>query len=186
MGSHRHYLDVDKTFKNGNRIDFFKPFIENKKVLHVGYSDWPKIKLHKSLHLQIAPLCERLDGLDYHAAEVLRVPNGELYSSWDQISDVYDTILIPEVIEHVGNVQSFLQQVDQFQGVVIITAPDAYLLHQTNFKELDDGKFYELVHADHNCWYSPFTLSNTINKYSRRRVKSLHWLMNQSIAAVCE
>ena len=187
MGSHKHYIDVDKTFKNGDRIDFFKPFIEGKNVLHIGYADWPKTRVHKNLHLKISPLCKRLDGLDYNIAEELRVSNGELYSSFDQISNIYDTILIPEVIEHVDNVREFLETLDKFNGTLIITAPDAYLLYNTNFKELDNGQFYELVHSDHNCWYSPFTLMNTINKYSKKRkVISLHWLMNQSIAAVCK
>jgi hypothetical protein len=46
--------------------------------------------------------------------------------------------------------------------------------------------YIETVHPDHNCWYTPYTLKNVINKYSKtRQVTSMHWVFG-SIVAVCD
>jgi hypothetical protein len=176
---------IDKTFKNQSRLNLFLPLVKNKKVLHMGFVDWPITSPKNSLHLWLSEHCNKVDGYDVNkeGAENLRVPNGELYFDWNLIKDEYDIILIPEVLEHVDNVKSFFERLDQLSGKLVISAPDAYLL-QNHFEETDN--FIEVVHPDHNCYYSPFTLKNTIEKYSRRRVSSLHWVQNHSIVAVCE
>jgi hypothetical protein len=177
---------VDKTYLTGNRINFFKPYIEGKKVLHIGFVDWPITDVNSSLHVSMAPFCERLDGFDvnFEHAEKLRVPNGDLYNNWDLLPDDYDTILIPEVIEHVGNVEEFLKKINLKKGTLIITAPDSYLL-KSEWEETDQY-FLEAVHPDHNCYYTPFTLKNIIEKYTDRKVNSLHWINKRSIAAICK
>jgi hypothetical protein len=185
MGS-RQLLSIDQTHRNSSRLDFLQPLLTGKKVLHVGFVDWPKkISADKTLHLVIAPWCARLDGIDPNVeqAEKLCVPNGDIFLNWNQVPNDYDIILVPEVIEHVSNVADFFAKLNNYTGTLIVTAPDAYLL-QTNFEETADG-FSELVHPDHNCWYSPYTLKNTINKFSNKKVSSLHWLDNSSIAAIC-
>jgi len=188
-GYHKSYyvqkVSVDKTFLNLKRIDFFKKFIQNKKVLHVGFVDWPVTNLKNNLHLRISPECQRLDGIDPNYTKDLNldVPNGKIYLSWDDVPNDYDVILVPEVIEHVGNVEDFLKLVSSKNGKLIITAPDAFLL-QHHFQS--SNEFLEAVHPDHNCWFTPYTLKNVIDKYSEKKVKSLHWIQNQSIAAVCE
>jgi hypothetical protein len=185
MGS-RQLLSIDQTHRNSSRLDFFQPLLTGKKVLHVGFVDWPKkILANKTLHLVIASWCARLDGIDTNIeqAQALCVPNGDIYSDWGQVPNDYDVILVPEVIEHVGNVADLFTTLNNYTGTLIITAPDAYLL-QKNFEETADG-FSELVHPDHNCWYSPYTLKNTINKFSNKKVSSLYWLDNSSIAAIC-
>jgi hypothetical protein len=193
MGIMLQRLEVDQTYLQGDRLDFFRPFLENKKVLHVGFVDWPITRKNKSLHLTIAPWCQRLDGVDVHAekADHLKVPNGNLYFDWTQVPNDYDTILVPEVIEHVDNIQQFFETLNKFKGTLIVTAPDAFLLYHSHFNVVkhkltqSPNEFVEIVHPDHNCWYSPYTLKNTINKFSIKKVQSLHWVMNQSIAAVC-
>lgn len=194
MGIMLQRLTVDQTYRNGDRLDFFRPYLENKRVLHVGFVDWPITRKHKSLHLTIAPWCAKLDGIDIHAekAEHLKVPNGNLYFDWSQVDREYNTIIVPEVIEHVDNVRGFFDSLNQIAGTLIVTAPDAYLLYERHFnvvkhKQTDDpNEFIEIVHPDHNCWYSPYTLKNTIDKFSNKKVQSLHWVANQSICAVCQ
>lgn len=178
-------LMVDKTFLNSKRIEFFKKFITDKKVLHVGFVDWPITSTKNNLHLEIAPMCQRLDGIDpnYKKDLNLDVPNGKIYISWNDIPNDYDIILVPEVIEHVGNVEDFLKLISSRNGKLIITAPDAFLLHH-HFESTD--VFLEAVHPDHNFWFTPYTLKNIIDKYSDKKVQSLHWIQNQSIAAICE
>lgn len=179
-------LSVDKTFLNSKRISFFKQFIEGKKVLHVGFVDWPITNLKSNLHLELSPLCSRLDGIDPNYKEELdlNVSNGTIYLSWDDVPDDYDIILVPEVIEHVGNIESFLKLLSSKKGILIITAPDAFLLHH-HFQSTEH-EFLEAVHPDHNYWFTPYTLKTVIDKYSEKKVMSLHWIQNQSIAAVCK
>ncbi len=180
---------VDQEYRNGDRIDFFKKFTEGKRVLHVGFVDYPMTRPKRNLHLRLHPFCETLDGIDPNLNDelenILTVPNGKLMKDWSQVKDEYDVILVPEVLEHIINAGEFLEMLDKFSGILIITTPDAYLLHH-HFKELDDGTFDELVHADHKCWYSPYTLKNTINTACKnKQVQSLHWLNKHSICAVC-
>jgi hypothetical protein len=183
----RQYVNVDSEYRDGERIEFFKKFVTDKRVLHVGFVDYPKPRPQKSLHISLAPFCKVLDGVDPNVefAESLRVENGKFFKDWTKIKDEYDVILVPEVIEHVDNVRGFLEIFDNYKGILIITAPDAHLL-QHHFTEMENGTFQERVHSDHKCWYSPYTLSNTINSCSKsRKVQSLHWLSKQSICAVC-
>ena len=187
--NHKEYfvqqVSVDKTYRDKSRLDFFLPLIQNKKVLHVGFVDWPITKPKNSLHLWLSQHAKKVDGIDVNreGAENLTVPNGTNYFSWNDITDTYDVILVAEVIEHVDNIRLFLEMLDKHPGKLIVTAPDAYLLHR-HFEE--SNNFIEVVHPDHNCYYSPYTLKNTIEKYSNRTVLSLHWIQNHSIAAVCE
>ena len=181
-----HRLTVDKTFQEKTRLEFIKNFVEGLTVLHVGYVDWPKIRPLQSLHKNLAPYCKRLDGIDLKTAPPeLNIENGTNYQSWDQVQDIYDYIIIPEVLEHVDNVKSFFETLNLYQCKLILTTPDAYLLHH-HFKELESGEFQELVHPDHKCWYSPYTLQNTINSFSNKKVSKLFWNAHHSICAVCE
>lgn len=181
-------VQVDDSSIHLSRLEFIKNLVRDKKVLHIGFADYPITKPKKNLHLFIASVCQRLDGIDPNIDEInkkiLTVPNGTIFDNWNVVPNDYDIILVPEVIEHVDNVASFLQHLDNYQGMLIITAPCAYLL-RNNFTK-DEGTFVETVHPDHNCWYSPYTLKNVINKYSRtRQVKSMHWT-STSIVAICE
>lgn len=45
--------------------------------------------------------------------------------------------------------------------------------------------FVEVVHPDHNCWYSPFTLKNQIEKYSNLKVKNTFLLQDDTMVC-CE
>lgn len=173
---------VGTEFKS--RMDLFKKFIENKKVLHVGFVDWPITNPNKSLHLNLKDYCTRLDGYDINVegAEFLKVENGDIYHDWNLVPNDYDVILVPEVIEHVPDVRVFIQQIFSKSGIVIITAPCAFQL-QHHFE--NSTEFLEAVHPDHNCYYSPYTLKNVIEKYSNRKVSTMHWVERQSIVAVC-
>lgn len=180
---------IDQTFRNEERIEFFKKYTTGKKVLHVGFVDYPITKPKRNLHLKLHPFCKILDGVDPNLneelANILRVPNGQMFSSWNDVKDEYDLILVPEVLEHIINAGEFLELLDKFAGTLIITTPDAYLCHG-HFTELDNETFDERVHADHKCWYSPYTLKNTINTACKnKKVQSLHWLQGHSICAVC-
>ncbi len=188
MGYFTQTVTVDSSSQELSRLDFLKSLVTGLKVLHVGFVDYPITKPKKNLHLKIADSCKRIDGIDPNATEeiksLLAVPNGKIYDSWSDVPNDYDVIIVPEVIEHVDNVALFLNQLDQISGKLIITAPCAYKL-SGNFRE-ENGSYIETVHPDHNCWYTPYTLKNVINKYSKtRQVTSMHWVIG-SIVAVCD
>ena len=188
MGYFTQTVVVDTTFQETTRLDFLKSLVKNLTVLHVGFVDYPITKPKKNLHLRIAAECSRIDGIDPNASEeiklILSVPNGNIYDSWNDVPNDYDVIIVPEVIEHVDNIALFLQQLDKVKGKLIITAPCAYKLSK-NFRE-ENGLYIETVHPDHNCWYTPYTLKNVINKYSlTRQVTSMHWVVG-SIVAICD
>jgi hypothetical protein len=188
MGYFTQTVVVDTTFQETTRLDFLKLLIKDLTVLHVGFVDYPITKPKKNLHLRIAAECSRIDGIDPNASEeiklILSVPNGNIYDSWNDVPNDYDVIIVPEVIEHVDNIALFLQQLDKVKGKLIITAPCAYKLSK-NFRE-ENGLYIETVHPDHNCWYTPYTLKNVINKYSlTRQVTSMHWVVG-SIVAICD
>lgn len=184
-------VKINTTTKDMSRIEWFSPYISGKKVLHVGFVDHPITRPKKTLHRRIAPACARIDGIDPNVTPeiiaALSVPNGNIYLDWKDVPNDYDVILVPEVIEHVDNVRDFLEVLDSRKGQLIITAPCAYLWRDLGF-EFSSGPgydFIEYVHPDHNCWYSPYTLKNTIEKYSKtRKVESLHWI-GGGLAAVC-
>jgi hypothetical protein len=177
---------ISDQYIHSGRLNLLIPLVKNKKVLHIGFVDWPITDVNSSLHLTLSEHCERIDGFDVNIkdAENLRVANGDIFYSWDDVPDDYDVILIPEVIEHVDNVSLFLKQVSSKKGMLIITAPDAFLLQKRT--EYINGEFVEIVHPDHNCYYTPFTLKNCIEKYTDRKVKELYWIQSQSVAAICE
>lgn len=173
---------------NQTRFDFLLPYVIGKHVLHVGFVDYPITDPSNNLHLKLAPHCLRLDGYDVNNDHIdkLTVKNGKNYSDWTQVPDDYEVIIVPEVIEHVGNSEDFLKQISQKTGTMIVTAPDSVLMNN-RYQVLDNqGLAFEVVHPDHNCVYTPYTLKNLINKYSYKKVQTLHWVGYQSIAAICK
>ena len=166
-------VKVSSKFRAMPRSPFFTQFFAGKSVLHVGYADWPITNVEANLHVALDRVCSRLDGVDPHseAADAIRpFVRGQLYSGLDEVTDSYDFVLIPEVIEHVGDLESFFADVDRVQfKSVAITAPDAYSCMARHFELLQqdqDELFVEVVHPDHNCWFSPYTLTNLVKKYT--------------------
>jgi hypothetical protein len=43
----------------------------------------------------------------------------------------------------------------------------------------------EVVHPDHNCWYTPFTLSNVIKKYTNWQLDGMFFFNGMSLLAAC-
>lgn len=181
-------VDIDESTISTSRKHFLMNYIKNKKVLHVGFVDYPITDVKKNLHLALSSECQRLDGIDTNITteieELLSVPNGNIIKKWEDVKDEYDVIIVPEVLEHVGNAENFLTLLDQFNSTLIITVPDIYQLKDDVFK-LEDDRFIESVHPDHNCWYSPYTFKNLLEKYIKRKSNQELFFIEGSIAAIC-
>jgi hypothetical protein len=179
---------VGSELRGRSRIDVFTQICAGKRVLHVGCTDWPITDLGHSLHLQLDRVCQ-LDGFDTHdeAFPGMR-PHlaGQLYARWQDLPGGYDIVLVPEVLEHVPDVADFLRRLDDLQaGAYVITVPDAYSCCNRHFEYAQqDAVFTEVVHPDHNCWYTPYTLRNVIRKYTDWQLDGLWFFNSISLLAI--
>jgi hypothetical protein len=78
------------------------------------------------------------------------------------INTKFDYILIPDVIEHIGNPVEFLQAIrERFKNnteKIILTTPNG--LRWNNF--INAFKGIEVINTDHRFWFTPFTLSKIV------------------------
>jgi hypothetical protein len=176
------HVTVGDELAGRSRLDVFSQICSGKRVLHVGCVDWPITDARNSLHVQLDPHC-RLDGMDiHHEAFAALQPHlrGRLFSSLDEARGPYDLVLVPEVLEHVPDVKGFLEQLDALDAnAFAITVPDAYSCFRNHFDHVRSAQtFVEVVHPDHNCWYTPYTLTNVIRKYTSWDIQGV-WFFNR-------
>ena len=165
------------------RLDFFISECKNKDVLHFGCTDWPVFNSNNNLHIQLSEHTKSIDGfdIDEEGIENLRkFVNQDYFSKYNDIPDKkYDVCLVPETIEHVDNVEIFLKNVSRVNASkFFITGPNCFSKERLNNFIIEKDHFIEIVHPDHNCWYSPYTLKNQIEKYSSLKVTNIYLLEN--------
>ncbi|WP_231741521.1 methyltransferase domain-containing protein [Paucibacter sp. KCTC 42545] len=180
---------VSEELRGRSRLDVFQPMCAGKRVLHVGCVDWPITNLKQSLHLQLDGICE-LDGFDINIEAFEQMQphlKGRLFSSWDDVpKDHYDLVLVPEVMEHVPDVQGFLQHLQSLGAAqYVITVPDAFSCFRQHFDYSSGAQtFVEVVHPDHNCWYTPYTLANVLRKYTSWDLQGMWFFNRMSLLAM--
>lgn len=173
-----------------NRLDFFIEACTNKNVLHFGCTDWPIFRPEKNLHIQLSKVTKQLHGFDVDVEGIENLKkyvNQKYFTDYSDIENYqYDVCLIPETIEHVDNVKTFLENISKVNAkTFLITAPNCFTEVHINRNYRDKNHFVEVVHPDHNCWYSPYTLKNQIEKYSNLEVKKTY-LFNKGMMICCE
>jgi hypothetical protein len=185
------YLEGEK-FSNGlsvelltiqekilNRDDFLIHTSKGKNILHLGFVDHvplldKKIEGDNWLHQKLiksSNLCFGIDindeGIKYiqhkYSIDDLYTVNVVLDKIPKEILDVeFDYLLIPDVIEHIGNPVEFLEIIrEKFKNnvkKVILTTPNGFRLN--NFKNI--LKNIEVINSDHRFWFTPFTLSKIV------------------------
>jgi hypothetical protein len=173
-----------------SREQFFMEYCENKDVLHFGCTDWPIFNPTNNLHIKLSGYTNRLDGFDIDTegiAILKKYVDQDYYSDYKDIpKKKYDVCLIPETIEHVANVKEFLENIANINASkFLITAPNCFAKGRHKKNHMGKDYFIELVHPDHNCWYSPYTLKNQIEKYSTLKVTQVYLLENDRMIC-CE
>jgi hypothetical protein len=162
----------------GSRNPALSRLCEGKTVLHLGFVDEglqeERLTTHDWLHAELARVSNRIVGVDISEDGVRRaievgfadcyVGNVEELSQapFPQLS--YDIILAADILEHIANPGLFLKQLQTVAAphtVVAITTPNALSI-KTMFFPLAKT---EVVHPDHNFYYSPITLSTLLRKY---------------------
>lgn len=183
-------LPVSSSLRGMHRNQVFASLCDGRSVLHVGCADSPITDINNNLHLALQNSAKVLDGfdLDTEALAMLRphLRHGRLFSNFDEVKDDYELLIVPEVIEHVDNVEQFLQTLDKINfSEIVITAPDLFSCMNRYFDyDVESETFCEIVHPDHNVWYSPYTLYNTVRKYTNWNVEGLFFLAPTSIMLV--
>lgn len=182
-------IQVGQELAQRSRLDVFSALCAGRRVLHVGCSDWPITDPSRSLHVALDAKCVQLDGFDVHPeafASLQPHVKGEFFSNWSDVTGSYDLLLVPEVIEHVGDVEGFLKQLDAVDAPhIVLTAPDAYQCFKRHFEYQGDTEtFVEIVHPDHNCWYTAYTLTNVIRKYTNWTVDGVWFFNGISLLAI--
>ncbi|TZG24609.1 glycosyltransferase [Sphingomonas montanisoli] len=176
-------VEISTEIATVNRLELFLNICRGKRVLHVGCADWPITDPATSLHLALEAVCAQLDGVDPHVEALAQLEpyvSGRLFGSLDDVTDSYDVVLVPEVLEHVPNVDDFLKSLERVDAsTFFISVPDAFQCRGGHFDYIDGAQtFVEVVHPDHNVWYTPYTFANTIRKYSDLQIEQM-WFFNR-------
>jgi mannosyltransferase OCH1-like enzyme len=182
-------VEISSEIATLNRVDVFRSLCLNKRVLHVGCADWPITDPATSLHLALEPACTVLDGVDPHREALEQLApyaSGRLFSRLEDVTDSYDIVLVPEVLEHVPDVSAFLGQLEAIDAsTFLLSVPDAFQCRGGHFDYLREAEtFVEVVHPDHNAWYTPYTFANTIRKYSDFKIERMWFFNGISILAL--
>jgi 2-polyprenyl-3-methyl-5-hydroxy-6-metoxy-1,4-benzoquinol methylase len=173
-----------------NRIDFILDQCSGKKVLHVGFSDYPytekKIADGTLLHLHIKKIAESTLGLDIDKNTILRYSRitGDKNVMFADITAAYpaeatgfkpDIVLLSEVLEHLAAPYKAIDILFEnfvHGTMVLVTVPNytaldniASSIHKT-----------EAVHPHHHWYFSPFTLNKLFNN-ERFHLQQLHFGM---------
>ena len=149
-----------------SRNDLLVGLVRGKSVLHLGCADHTSLIRKKRrqgtyLHDLLSGSASSLAGADVNGealAEMRGLGIDNLYHVSDLPVDAhYDLLVVPDVIEHVGDVAEFLRGLRRFScKEVVITTPNAFRLRNRRLFSS------ELVNTDHRYWFSPYTLSKSI------------------------
>lgn len=160
-----------------SRKGFTTEFCRGKRVLHIGCVDAGMMKLrikqNNYLHGHIGEVATEVigadidqEGLDLLTTEGYEVHRLDIESDAEALAKLaarVDVIVIPEVIEHLNNVGLALGNLRDsgFEGDILISTPNAYSWRAIHTM----GQKTELVHPDHNYWFSPTTLRVLLEKH---------------------
>lgn len=159
-----------------HRMDVLLGLAVGKRVLHIGCCDHiplVKDKIANGTWLQsrltdVASSCVGID-IDYDAVEKARAISGLDNIFYGDITSptkipqideqVFDYVILGEVLEHIGNPVSFLGTFVSNYGAniknIVITVPNAFTAG--NVKNV--LKMKETINSDHRFFFTPYTLS---------------------------
>lgn len=171
------YVIEDTDFYLQGKIGTLSKLCKNKNVIHVGCIDHSieiiKYKLDKDkwLHKHLIDVANYVIGVDIHKEGLEYI--SENYGYHTACLDItqphqelktmnYDYILIPDVLEHIGNPVEFLSEIrkNYSQNIerTIITVPNAFC--KKNYKNAVND--CEYINTDHRFWFTPYTLCKVL------------------------
>ncbi len=166
-----------------NRKKLICETIRDKKVLHIGCTDYPfteeRLQNGTLLHQEMASYTSYLVGIDiekesiltmkkYGIKDVYRCSVYELRDlSKEKINKNFDYIVITEVLEHVPNAGLALEGISEYMkkyspnAKLLVTVPNIHN-YLRNFIDVILNR--EQVHPDHLCYYSYNTIKNLLER----------------------
>ena len=159
-----------------SRFDLLTSLCQSKKVIHVGCVDHDieaierKLKNGTWLHKRLSDVAARCYGIDIQEQGIAYIRDHLGYTDAEAINiltqdskalleDQWDYLLLPEVLEHIGNPMDFLSALrNKLHGRVskiIITVPHA--LYRGNYRRTRQG--IERINSDHRFWFTAYTLA---------------------------
>lgn len=173
--AHVHSIGKRKVY---NRLEYIVGRCKNQKVLHVGACDHiqninSKIASDTWLHAQINTVSSECIGIDIdkksiqlcHNSGVDNIYYYDVYTGEGNSTvteNDYDICVLGEVIEHLGDVKSFLVNLKNLLSpttVVLITVPNAFWIKNL-FSML---RSVENCNSDHWYYFSPTTLKRMVD-----------------------
>jgi len=170
----RIYTDEDKIFFCADRNKYLVNCAHNKKVLHIGCTDFPvtesRIKTQMLIHKDLVDVAKSITGIDisedgirllekYNIDRVIKMDAESI-----SIDEKYELILAGDVVEHMSNPGKFLEKVPSLltdNGELIVSVPSAYSFNVLKLWFLGN----EQVHKDHVFYFSPKTLAGLCGRY---------------------
>lgn len=156
----------------------------NGKNLHVGCTDYP-LENPGTLHTLMLNNNVDIDGYDVDEQGILKLremhPGKKFFTSLDNLDQEYDLVIIPEVLEHVTSHVDFFKALENVRfKKYMISVPNA-LSKETKFAFKEDAsQFFEMVHPDHKCWYSPYTIVNLIESVAKWKIEKVYLMHGDS------
>jgi len=173
-----------------NRVDFILEQCLKKRVLHIGFTDYPftaqKIKDGTLLHLQLQNVCDSLVGMDLEENSIQhyvsitkdeKAYQGDITEEYPEpvIDFKPDLILLTEVLEHLP---------DPYKAIDILhktfPAGTKVLVTVPNYTSLDNlaASFnkIESIHPHHHWYFSPYTLCQLLDD-KKFELNQLHFGM---------
>ena len=180
-----------------DRITYILNQCAKRNVLHLGCTDWPyteaKIKGGALLHDRLGNTASSLVGVDADSEGVAYfhklgftetyVDNVEKLSHPAVCTRPYDVIVAGEIIEHLENPGLFLrslQKLMQPSTELLLTTINAYCFFRFVYYLLGD----EMVHEDHNYYFSPKVLRKLITRCGLDVVDFKHYCIGKEIRAL--
>ncbi len=150
-----------------------------KNVLHLGCVDYPllaeRLRTNQLLHQKILRVAKKVWGVDVDAEgismlrDLYKIPDlivadaEELETIRSTLNNV-EVVVAGEILEHVNNagkVVSGIRDLLPVGGTLIVSVPNALAL-RIWFHTL---RHRENIHPDHVVYYSPYTLSNFLQRF---------------------
>lgn len=146
------------------RGDRLVELARGRRLLHVGCCDHLPLVREKLaqgiyLHHNLAKVAHRCVGVDTSAEGIALLRSmgfAEVFGPDQVPDDRYDTCMLADVIEHVGDPVSFLRSMRRYRFTEIVVAtPNAF-----RWRNILPGP--ELINTDHRFWFTPFTLCKVL------------------------
>jgi 2-polyprenyl-3-methyl-5-hydroxy-6-metoxy-1,4-benzoquinol methylase len=161
-----------------NREDFILNYCKGKRVLHIGFSDYPytkeKVQRNELLHTKIKQKGSYVLGIDndINSIAAYSKATGDYDVAYTNILEEYtkeivdknfDVIVLSEVLEHLSNpykAVKILHNAFKQDTKIVVTVP--------NYTSLDSFAASlnntESIHQHHYWYFSPFTIQKLFNK----------------------